>query len=253
MSKMRMFRMKNVYVVLLVWLVLGTAVGYAQPLANGDFSGDILGVGVSPPPQNWTPSNGDVTWNGASVEFNDSASFDNGGPFPAGGALQQAFYLGSNAETLKFEFSASLKPQRTYSPDPYPSEPRGYFDFFQAALVLDPFGGTPSTYDGIAGPGTPFMTSDVYGFVWGANGGAIGDPYTGVAQVSLFLDPSIRGQEVMLDFDLWGELDGGATLITLDNVSIESVQSTVIPAPGALLLTSLGLGAVGFVRRRFLS
>jgi hypothetical protein len=52
------------------------------------------------------------------------------------------------------------------------------------------------------------------------------------------------GYDVLLSFDLWGGLDGMQTTVSLDNVNV-----SVIPAPGALLLAFIGTGLVGWLRR----
>lgn len=56
---------------------------------------------------------------------------------------------------------------------------------------------------------------------------------------------SLVGQDVLLVFDLWSSYDGMITTVSLDNVN-----ASVIPAPGALLLGLIGLGIVA-LRRRF--
>ena len=55
---------------------------------------------------------------------------------------------------------------------------------------------------------------------------------------------SLAGLDAYLVFDLWASYDGMLTSVSLDKVEV-----SVIPTPGALLLGLIGTVAVGILRR----
>ena len=64
-------------------------------------------------------------------------------------------------------------------------------------------------------------------------------------RVSLDDVTSLGGEQVKLVFGLFPDDDDFETTVILDNVEV-----SVIPAPGAILLGSIGVGLVGWLKRR---
>ena len=143
--------------------------------------------------------------------------------------LQRRFVIPDLPLTLSFDCALSYSADTT-SGSPLP-------DAFTASLLnaatLDPILHTPGWPD----------------YFYHDTTGAIDFDSTIVTHVGDTVTLDIRsaspGTEVLLAFDLLGNDNGLATEVTIDNVDV-----TVVPAPGALVLGGIGLGLVGWLKRR---
>jgi hypothetical protein len=202
----------SVVVCMLVSLFALSVATAAPTLQNGDFSGGLTG---------WTVEYGTVTDGGGYALFQeDTASLSS--------TLTQTFNLPVGSQTLSFDVWMSSVTGGDYDPFAWP-------DAFTASL-LDPVTFAPLIFN----PGfNEFYYLDNTG-VEQTVGAVSGNTVT--------LDVSaLAGQDVFLSFDLWGSLDGMQTTVGLDNVNVSGVN--VVPAPGALLLGSIGVGLVSWLRR----
>ena len=185
---------------------------FAGPtLQNGDFS-----AGLS----NWTVEYGTVTDGGGYALFEEDA-------FDLSSTLSQVFTIPALALQLSFDV-LMYSVEDGYESPSFP-------DTFTAALL------DPVTFD-------PFISWDplVTEYYLLENTGAI-ETASAVTILGNTVSLDVtnwRGQDVFLSFDLWGGDDGMFTTVSLDNVNI-----SVIPAPGALLLGFIGTGLVGCLRR----
>jgi hypothetical protein len=194
----------------IVVALVGVAAFAGPTLQNGDFSApDLIG---------WTVEYGTVTDGGGYALFEEDA-------FSLSSTLSQVFSLPSGSQTLSFDVWMSAVTGGDY-------DPFAWQDAFTASLL------DPVTFDPlISNPGvTEFYYLDNTGYE---------ETVGTVSGNKVSLDVSSwAGYDVLLSFDLWGGLDGMHTTVSLDNVNI-----SVVPAPGALLLGLIGTGAVGLSRR----
>ena len=183
---------------------------YASPsIQNGYFSDGLNG---------WT-----VEW-GYVVNPSDYALFAEH-PIDISSTLNQEFTIPSLAQVLSFEVLMSDTP----GGDSYSSE---WPDAFTASL-LDPITNDPL----VANDGfTDFFYIDNSGII-----DTVAD-FTG-RKVSLDVS-GFAGSDAYLVFDLWMSYDGRQTIVQLDDVEI-----SVIPAPGALLLSLIGIGSLRILKK----
>jgi hypothetical protein len=178
-------------------------------LSNGDFSAGLNG---------WTVEYGTVTDGGGFALFQEH-------PVDLSSTLSQQFTIPALALQLSIDVWMSAVAGGDYDPFSWP-------DAFTASLL------DPVTFDPlISNPGVTefyYLDNTSYEETVGTVSGST---------VSLDVS-SWAGYDVLLSFDLWGGLDGMLTSVSLDNVQI-----SVIPAPGALLLGLIGTGTVGLWRR----
>jgi hypothetical protein len=193
-----------------VVVVLCTALPGFSGITNGDFSTlDLSG---------WTVEFGTVTDGGGYALFEEDLS-------DLSSTLSQQFTIPALALELSFDLWMSAEAGGDYDPFSWP-------DAFTASLL------DPVTFDPlISNPGvTEFYYLDNTGYE---------ETVGTVSGSTVSLDVSNwAGYDVLLSFDLWGGLDGMQTTVSLDNVNV-----SVIPAPGALLLAFIGTGLVGWLRR----
>ena len=188
----------------LIVLLSGIAV-YASPsVQNGYFSDGLNG---------WT-----VEW-GYVVNPSDYALFAEH-PIDISSTLSQEFTIPSLAQVLSFEVLMSDTPGGDSDTSEWP-------DAFTASL-LDPITNDPL----VANEGyTDFFYIDNSGVI-----DTVAD-FTG-RKVSLDVS-GFAGSDVYLVFDLWMSYDGRETIVQLDNVEV-----SVIPVPGTLLLSMIGIGSL---------
>jgi hypothetical protein len=193
-----------------VLVVLWRALPGFGGITNGDFSTlDLSG---------WTVEFGTVTDGGGYALFEEDLS-------DLSSTLSQQFTIPALALELSFDVVMSAEGGGDY-------DPFSWADAFTASLL------DPVTFDPlISNPGvTEFYHLDNTGYeeTVGTVSGS-----TGSLDVS-----SWAGYDVLLSFDLWGGLDGMQTTVSLDNVNV-----SVVPAPGALVLVLIGSGMIGLWRR----
>ncbi len=143
-----------------------------------------------------------------------------------GGEIWQEFYLPSNAVCLSFDFEMD-----TYDVDDNEQ------DYFYAFLIDDnddPLVNNPGFDD--------FYYQTQNGYVENA-GTKVGDT------ISIDLT-GMGGQWVELIFALEGDGPIYDTAIYLDNVVVKTGNAPTVPAPGALLLGTIGVSSIGWLRRR---
>ncbi len=184
---------------------------FAGPtVQNGDFS--------TPGLSGWTVEYGTVTDGGGYALFEED-------PFDLSSTLSQGFTIPTLALELSFDVVMSAVPGGAF-------DPFAWADTFTASLYDsgdNPLFANPLGID-------EFFYLDNTGFV---------DTTGTITGNTVSLDvSSLVGQDVLLVFDLWGGDDGWLTSVSLDNVNV-----SVIPAPGALLLAGIGTALVGFLRR----
>ncbi len=222
--------LRNIGTVAIIILLLAELTAFALPtLQNGDFSEEL------DPNLNWTVESGDVTCAAGSYFALFTEVLENQEPngIIVKSALGQEFTFPTDAQTLSFNivlrpqgyesdsFTASLFYSRT-DPNTLISNGVGVDEFFyiDTGYLYDPNPNDPppgslvtvGTFDGQT------VTLDVSGF---------------------------QGQDAYLLFSLNPEIDGLQTFVELRNVNI-----SVIPEPDALVLGSIGLGYVTWLRKR---
>lgn len=191
-------------------IAFSSVTSFAGPtLQNGDFSAGLTG---------WNVEYGTVTDGGGYALFEED-------PFDLSSTLSQQFTIPALA--LELSFDVLISSTGNY-------DTAEWADAFTACLYDNPLDLNPLIYN----PGfDDFFYMD----------------HTGVVEMvgsfdgtSVTLDVSaFRNLDAYLVFDLWANLnDGMTTTVSLDNVNI-----SVIPAPGALLLGLIGTGLVGFWHR----
>jgi hypothetical protein len=74
-----------------------------------------------------------------------------------------------------------------------------------------------------------------------------GDP---IGPVTLYGNPTSPGDPTMHIYKLAWKDPGGPNGLLFDLASLNNVTLTIIPAPGAILLGSIGVGLVGWLRRK---
>lgn len=206
--------MSKTYFVLLSCIILLTCqvsqAGFT--IVNGDFSDGLNG---------WTVDSGNVSDGGGFALFEEH-------PTLILSTLFQEFTLPTGVQSLSFDVTLSAVAGGV-------SDPFAFSDSFTASL-LDPVTLDPL----IANPGfSDFYFQDNTGFE---------DTIASVSGNHITLDLfglGLDGLDAALYFDLIGSDDGFLTSVSIDNV-----QVSVIPVPGALLLGSIGVGLVGWLRRR---
>ena len=201
-------------------LTIAGLTAYASPTPlNGDFSAGLT---------DWNLEYGTVTDGGGFALFEED-------PFSLSSTLSQVFTIPVLALELSFDVVMTWTDDPGFEPDPsYTPWP----DAFTASL-LDPVTWDPL----ISYPGyTDFYYLDFY---YLHNNTGVEHTVATVSGNTVRLNVfGMDGEDVLLVFDLYGDDDGRWTSVTLDNVNI-----SVIPAPGALLLGLIGTGAVGLWRR----
>jgi hypothetical protein len=182
-------------------------------ITNGTFDTDLIG---------WTPQ-GEVTWDGGRAKLAPTYLYPFGEdqvvPENDNSSLSQTFNLEENSKTLSF--------------DVYMETERGETDKFTA--LLD---GTQFYY---------WDSSDYEEFddtvVWLTDV----DGYS--KTVNLDVSGSLTGSHT-LAFNLYNDYEDYVnTWIYIDNVDV-SGDFPVIPVPGAVVLGGIGVGLVGWLRRR---
>jgi hypothetical protein len=187
----------------------GTGAFAGPTLQNGDFSSGL---------DFWTVESGTVTDGGGYALFEEH-------PVDLSSTLSQVFTIPALANRLSFDVLMSYGLGGDYDPFAWP-------DAFTASL-LDPVTLDPL----LSNPGyTDFFYLDNTGVV---------ETIATVWGNTVKLDVSgLAGLDAYMVFNLLGSADGMMTSVTLDNVNI-----SVIPAPGALLLGLIGASIIGSWRR----
>jgi hypothetical protein len=186
----------------------------APTLQNGDFS--------TPGLAGWTVEYGTVTDGGGYALFQEDAA-------SLSSTLTQTFNLPAGSQTLSFELL--MTSESDGGPPTFVSWP----DTFTASL-LDPI-----TLD-------PLIFNPGYTEFYYLDNTSLEQTVGTVSGNIVTLDvSSLAGKDVLLSFDLWGSDDGMSTIVKLDNVTVSGL--TVVPAPGALLLGSIGVSLIGWLRR----
>jgi len=200
----------KIFVVIVGLALFSGSLVFAVPtIENGDFS--------TPGLSGWTVEYGTVTDGGGYALFEEDS-------FELSSTLSQEFTIPALALELSFDVELSAVP----GGDDFGFPP----DAFTASLL------DPVTFDPlISNPGyTDYYFVDNQGLV---------ETVATVTGNTVSLDVSgLRGLDALLSFDLWGGDDGMLTSVSVDNVNV-----SVIPTPGALLLAGIGTGLVGFLRR----
>jgi len=202
---------KFVIVVNLVAILLLGQLGLAGPtsLQNRDFSAGLSG---------WTVEFGDVTDGGGYALFQEDA-------FDLSSTLSQEFTLPVLALTLSFEMLMETVGEE-------PEEPET--DWFTASLL-----------DSLGDPLFPFLGETYFYSLSSDNDEEIGEGVSVIDnRISLDDVTSLGDEQVKLVFELVPDDDDLETTVILDNVEV-----SVIPAPGAILLASIGVALVGLLRR----
>lgn len=202
-------RLKLSVVLAVLLMMLQSSVLAVPTVENGDFSAGLSG---------WTVEWVTVTDGGGYALFEEDA-------FDLSSTLSQEFTIPALALELSFDVQMSAVPGGAFDPFAWP-------DAFTASLL------DPVTYDPLlSNPGvTDYYYEENTGYV---------ETVATVSGNTVSLDVSgLAGLDAYLVFDLWGSDDGMLTSVSLDNVNV-----SVIPAPGALLLGLIGMGAVGVLRR----
>ncbi len=205
----RLVSFKSAVIAIVIVLSSSLSAFSAPSLQNGDFSAGLTG---------WNVEYGTVTDGGGHALFQED-------PLSLSSTMSQYFTIPNSAQYLSFDVLMSSLVGGDYDPYSWP-------DAFTASLLdaatLDPL---------IFNPGlTEFYCFDNHG-----NRLTIAT----TAGNNVMLDVSgLAGQNVLLSFDLWSGMDGLQATVQLDNVNV-----SVIPAPGALLLTSFGVGLIAKYRR----
>lgn len=191
-------------------IALTAVSAFAGPnLQNGDFSSGLSG---------WTVEWGDVTDGGGYALFQEDS-------IHITSTLSQEFTIPVGALDLSFDVVMTAVSGGVSDPFAWP-------DAFTASL-LDPVTYNPL----VSNPGYP-------DFYYLDNTGSL-ETIAGISGNTVSLDVStLRGLDALLSFDLLASYDGMSTSVSLDNVNV-----SVIPAPGALLLGLIGAGAAGLWRR----
>ncbi len=190
-------------------------------LTNGDFSSGLSG---------WDTPWGGVTWNAAG----EYAEIHEQSPWPA---LEQMFDIAPGDTTLSFRYTMQLSGSRV-APGPY--------DSFTATLwdVVNP--ADPLTWSPIISNPNPAFTDFFYlendGYTETA-------PEVSVAGGLVTADFSLgTSKTVLLSFELFGQDDGLTTLMTVDDVSVNTI---VIPEPlTAVAIPMAVVGIASYIRRR---
>jgi len=193
----------------LIFIAFTAAMALAVP-TNGDFSSGLSG---------WTVESGNVSDGGGYALFQEHET-------EALSSLVQEFTLPPLAWELSFDVEMSADQGGDYDEFAAP-------DAFTASL-LDPVTKDPLIYNPPDYTDFYYMDNSPYVQTVAAISGK-------TVTLNVW---GLAGQNVFLAFDLIGGDDGMLTEVSLDNVDI-----SVIPAPGALLLGLIGTGAVGLWRR----
>jgi hypothetical protein len=211
--------------VLVVLMVLGVNANISMAgITNGTFDTNLNG---------WNPQ-WEVQQSAGMAQFYEAnpAVTTSG---ESGGQISQTFDIGNN-KYLSFDFwvtDANGQDDRQIDTDSFQA---ALFDVSGYLLgVTTPQAGNQNPYFLWWSDGTPDHET---------TGTMTGDPYDiGGASVVLNVG-SLQGQTVTLQFNFLGCEDGYYSNVDLDNVAL------TVPVPGALFLVSLGIGAVGVLKRR---
>jgi len=204
---------------MVVYGMLLSVVGWVAPasaVVNGDFDAALNG---------WTTA-GPVSDGGGFALLEEDPVF-------AITSLEQQIVLPMNALALTFEYGFSSTPDGTSG---FPMA-----DGFSASLL------DPATFN-------PLLSTPGYTDYFYEDRTGIQDFDSSIVtvvgnRVTLDLTGIAAGTNALIALDLLGGDDGYATKVMVDNVEI-TTGGAIIPAPGAVLLVSIGAALTGRFRRR---
>lgn len=174
-------------------------------IENGDFSAGLSGWSVD-------PFGGEVVDDGGYALFVED-------PDLMLSSLSQEFTIPALALELSFDVQMFAVPGGFTDPFAWP-------DAFIASLL------DPVTFD-------PLVSNPVVDDFYYLDNTGLEETVGTVSGNTVSLDiSSLADMDAYLVFDLWGSDDGLLTSVRLDNVEI-----SLVPAPGALLLGLIGMGA----------
>ncbi len=208
----------------------------AVPIVNGDFADGT-------PLAGWTASDAAVTeptGDFAQITADDDTQH----------GLEQSFTLLSVPAVLSFDFAfstATTGPAVAF-PDAFAAQVVIATGALLDILVVDLNGAVPDPLHGdeAANGALPIdVALDPTVTIPGFTPFAGGTLYAG--RVRMTLPAAALGQEATLYFDLYGQADGAATRVALDNLSQDPASAPVAPTPALLLA---GIAAAALSRRR---
>lgn len=180
-------------------------------LSNGTFDTDLSGWTVAP--------SGSVIWDSGTALFLQD---DPGLPTPyTNSTMSQMFSLDPLSLMLSLDVTMIVEEEDT-------EPPGGETDTFTATLL-----------DQSNQPVNPVSGQDYFDFIEGTAEGTF--PHIFTVDVS-----GVAGQNVKLILDLEHDYDDDLTT----SVSVDNVNVSLVPVPGALVLGSLGLGLAGWRLRK---